>query len=111
MGKSCSDVTGRDMDQADARVWRERVLTPEDLFHGTDEAGRTGWFLRLSMTGMYPRRLGPYDSQEEALDVLEYVAYQFVVETMTDILGDLEANQVCIQEGVAPLAPTAPACV
>jgi hypothetical protein len=81
------------------------------LFHGTDEAGRTDWYLRLSVTGLYPRRIGPYSSQEEALEVLEDAAYQFAVETMTDILHDLKSHQVCVQEGVPPLIATAPACV
>lgn len=93
------------------RVWRERTLSEEELFHGTDEAGRTGWFVRLSLTGLFPRRIGPYDSKEAALAVLEAVAYQLVVEVMTDIQNDLERHQVCVQEGVPPLPATAPACV
>ncbi|MBX3325157.1 MAG: hypothetical protein U0223_07460 [Nitrospira sp.] len=89
------------------RVWRERTLTEEELFHGTDEAGRTGWFLRLSVTGLYPRRIGPYNSREEALDVLDAVAAEFVMDTLTEILNGLEDGQVCSQEGVPLLAATA----
>lgn len=89
------------------RVWRERTLSEEELFHGTDEAGRTGWFVRLSLTGLYPRRIGPYSSQEEALGVLEAVAAEFVMDSLTDILNDLTNGQTCVQEGVAPLPATA----
>lgn len=88
------------------KVWRERILTEDELFHGVDEAGRTGWFLRLSLTGLYPRRVGPYHTKEEALDVLESVAAAFVQEPLIDLLNDLTATQACVQEGVPPLAAT-----
>ena len=111
MKQSHNDVSGDELDESTqeepVRVWRERILTEEELFHGTDEAGRTGWFLRLSVTGLYPRRIGPYHTKEEAVAVLEDVAYQFVVEVITNIQNDLESHQVCVQEGVAPLAAAA----
>ena len=90
--------------KADSRVWRERALLEEELFHGTDEAGRTGWFLRLTLTGMYPRRIGPYDSKEDALAVSEAVMAEFVLDTMTDIFNGLERGQVCVTEGIPHLA-------
>lgn len=86
------------------RIWRERPCSTDELFYGTDEAGRTGWFLRLSLTGMYPRRIGPYSSQDEALAVLDAVAAEFAMDTLTDLLNDLTDDQVCIQEGVPYLA-------
>ncbi len=61
MKKVVSIVPENELDQTiyeeGGRIWRERTLTEEEVFHGTDEAGRTGWFLRLSVTGLYPRRL------------------------------------------------------
>lgn len=111
MKHSHTNVSVKELDETTpeepVRVWRERTLTEEELFHGTDEAGRTGWFLRLSVTGLYPRRIGPYSSQEAALEVLEDVAYQFVVEVITNIQNDLERHQTCVQEGVPPLAAAA----
>lgn len=115
MKQSHNDVSMKESDEStqgeQARVWRERTLAPEELFHGVDEAGRTGWFLRLSMTGMYPRRIGPFSSKEEALEVLEIVAYQFEVEILTDIENDLGSHQTCVPEGIPALTPTIPACV
>lgn len=99
-----SDVTTH---EESGRIWRERPCSADELFYGTDEAGRTGWFLRLSVTGMYPRRIGPYPSQEEALAVLDAVAAEFVMDSLTDLLNDLTDDQVCIQEGVPYLAATA----
>lgn len=52
----------------DSRVWRERALTEDELFEATNEVGCSGWFLRLSISGMYPRRVGPYSDQESALE-------------------------------------------
>ncbi len=113
MKQSHNNVSVKELDETTpeepVRVWRERTLSEEELFHGTDEAGRTGWFLRLSVTGLYPRRIGPYHTKEDALAVLEDVAYQFVVEIMTDIQSDLDSHQLCIQEGVPPLTATMPA--
>jgi len=53
------------------RIWRECPLTEDVLFRGTDEGGRSGWFLRLTVSGMYPRRVGPYRTKAEAIDALE----------------------------------------
>lgn len=114
MKQSHNNVSAKELDETtqedSVRVWRERVLTDEELFHAEDGAGRKGWFLRLSVTGMYPRRIGPFSSKEEALDVLETVAYRFEVEIMTDIQNDLEHTQACVQEGVSLPPTTAPAC-
>ncbi|MBS0151672.1 MAG: hypothetical protein JSR31_12085 [Nitrospira sp.] len=111
MEKVTSIAVENDLDQTTheepERIWRERAIAEEDLFYGEDGAGWMGWFLRLSLTGMYPRRIGAFHTREEALDVLEAVAYQFEVEIMTEIQNDLESHQVCIQEGVAPLTATA----
>jgi hypothetical protein len=30
-----------------AKIWRERPVTDEVIFKGTDECGRSGWFLRV----------------------------------------------------------------
>lgn len=49
--------------QGDASMphhYRERALSQEWLFHGKDEVGREGWFVRIEVTGMYPRRVGPF---------------------------------------------------
>lgn len=115
MKQSRDNVSLEELDETTqgepVRVWRERVLTPEDLFHAEDEAGRIGWFLRLSLTGLYPRRIGPYSSKEEALAVLNAVTAEFILDTLTTLQNDLEINQACVQEGIPALAPTAPACV
>lgn len=56
---------------------------------------------------MYPRRIGPYNSEEEALAVVNAVVAEFRMDSMTDILNDLEDGQVCVQEGIPILAATA----
>ena len=38
------------------RTWRELPVTEDMLFRGTDERGRSGWFMRLTVGGMFPRR-------------------------------------------------------
>lgn len=38
--------------------FRECPISEEWLFQGTDEVGREGWFLRLTISGLYPRRVG-----------------------------------------------------
>jgi hypothetical protein len=92
--------------KTDPKVWRERALTEEELFEGTDEVGRSGWFLRVSLTGMYPRRIGPYPSKEKALEVLEGIVAEFALDTMIDIQNAMERDQECVVEGVPRLAAT-----
>ena len=51
--------------------WNERPLSPRELFCGQDETGRRGWFLRLEITGLYPRRVGPFPTRTDALECVE----------------------------------------
>lgn len=90
--------------KSDPKVWRERALMEEELFEGTDEVGRSGWFLRLSLTGLYARRVGPYSSQEKALEVLEAIVAEFTLDTLIDVENAMERDQECVVEGVPRLA-------
>ncbi|BFU94312.1 MAG: hypothetical protein NTNFB02_10340 [Nitrospira sp.] len=85
------------------RVWRETALTKDLLFHGRDEAGRTGWFLRLAVSGLYPRRIGPFQTQRQALEVLEEFIADIQTRTLCDVENNLEEHQVYVAEGVPVL--------
>ena len=37
----------------------------------TREQGRTVWYLRLRLTGMFPRRFGPFQNRHRALLALD----------------------------------------
>lgn len=55
---------------------RERIgnveTTPNpDWFVSTREQGRTVWYLRFRVTGMFPRRFGPFASRHKALLALD----------------------------------------
>lgn len=91
----------------DVHIWRERELSEEELFQGTDEAGRTGWFIRLTMPGMFPRRIGPYDTKEEALGLDQDVIGEVVMDTLVGIQNGLDGRQACIVEGVPRLIASA----
>lgn len=64
------------------KIWRERPITDDVIFHGTDESGRSGWFLRLTVTGLYPRRVGPYQTKYQATEVLEEFIAHLEVEPL-----------------------------
>jgi hypothetical protein len=84
---------------------RERPLSEDWLFQGKDEVGREGWFLRIEVTGMYPRRCGPFKTQAEACDLLEGFLNGHVLGGFVDIQGEMDhPNQTCIVEGVPHLA-------
>ena len=85
------------------RTWRELPVTEDVLFRGTDERGRSGWFLRLAVGGMYPRRVGPYRTKSEASDVLEEFMADVHLELFLNLMNDMKDQQVCVVEGVPML--------
>ncbi|MDF0674227.1 MAG: hypothetical protein P0120_07770 [Nitrospira sp.] len=87
--------------------FRECPISEEWLFQGTDEVGREGWFLRLTISGLYPRRVGPFSSQEEALELLEDFLYEVTLGPLLDEVENKMRNpQVCVAEGIPRLTAT-----
>ena len=69
---------------APSKKKRERITEIEtppnpDWFVSTREHGRTVWYLRFRVTGMLPRRFGPFQSRHRAL-----LALNEVIGAMTD---------------------------
>lgn len=50
---------------------REQALTRDSLFHAIDERRCKGWFVRIEVPGMHARRVGPFTTQQKALDCYE----------------------------------------
>lgn len=85
------------------RIWRETPLTKELLFYGCDEVGRTGWFLRLVVSGLFPRRIGPFQTQQEALAVLEEFIAGIQSGPLCDAENDIGRRQAYVVEGIPVL--------
>ena len=45
----------------------------EYLFTGTDERGKTVYFFKMNITGLYDRVFGPYDTRAIAVDCFDNV--------------------------------------
>jgi hypothetical protein len=86
------------------RTWRERPITEDLIFRGTDDCGRSGWFLRLTVSGLYPRRVGPYRTRHQAIEVLEEFIARVETEPLCDLENDKTATQTYVIEGVPRLA-------
>src|SRR5262245_16789085 len=84
------------------RIWRECPLSHDVIFEAIDDCGRSGWFLRLTVSGLYPRRVGPYRTMEQALDVLEDFLDE-VDEACCNLQSAMTPSQVYVVEGVPPL--------
>ena len=84
--------------------WRERPVTEEVIFKGTDDCGRSGWFLRLTVSGLYPRRVGPYRTQRQAIEVLEAFTAELALGPLLDLHNNMTSQQVYVIEGVPVLA-------
>ena len=82
-----------------AKIWREHPVTEDVIFKGTDESGRSGWFLRLTVTGLYPRRVGPYRTKEQAIEVLEEFIAGVQVEALCALENDQTVHQAYVIEG------------
>jgi len=85
------------------KIWRERPVTDEVMFRGTDECGRSGWFIRLTVSGFYPRRIGPYRTKGQALTVLENFVCDGAMELLCNLQNEMGDEQVYVVEGVPPL--------
>jgi hypothetical protein len=69
---------------------RERLVNIEtppnpEWFVRTREQGRTVWYLRLRLTGMFPRRFGPFRNRHRAL-----LALDNMIHAMTDVTAECQ---------------------
>lgn len=83
--------------------WRELPVTEDILFRGTDERGRSCWFCRLTVGGMFPRRAGPYRTKSEAREVLEDFMAEIRMELFLNLMNDMQGQQIFVVEGVPTL--------
>ena len=81
------------------RRWQELLVTDDAPFRGTDERGCSGWFIRLTVRGMFPRRVGPYGTKSDASDALE----EFMANVQELFFNLLNDQQVCVVEAVPTL--------
>jgi hypothetical protein len=86
------------------KIWRERPVTEEVIFEGTDDCGRSGWFLRLTVSGLYPRRVGPYRTKDQALEAFENFITEVQLELFCNLHNEMRDTQAYVVEGVPPLA-------
>lgn len=85
------------------RNWLETPITDDILFRGKDACGRSGWFLRLIVTGLYPRRIGPYPTRTAALEALEWFVEEIELGQFLDLENEIGEDQAYIVEGVPTL--------
>lgn len=81
-----------------ARTWRERLVSGRWLFRAQDAAGRRGWFLRVEVTGLYARRVGPFPTRMDALDRLETLLAEITLGPLMDLHNDLTSEQAYATE-------------
>jgi hypothetical protein len=72
--------------------WSERAPTTHQLFCGQDEAGRRGWFFRVDITGLYPRRIGPFPTRAEARECFEDLLAEIILEPLLNLQNDLASG-------------------
>ncbi len=69
--------------------------------------GASGWFLRLNISGIFPRRVGPFSTKEETVELLEGFVSEVVLGSLLDIQNGMDGNQACVAEGVRRLVASA----
>ena len=85
------------------RTWREKPITRDVVFRGKDECGRTGWFVRITVSGLYPRRVGPYPTKRTAIDGLEEILAGMIQEPLLEMETDITNTQTYVIEGIPML--------
>lgn len=86
-----------------AKIYRECPLTDDVIFQATDECSRSGWFLRVRVSGLYPRRVGPYPTKRAAIDGLEEILAGMIQEPLLEMEADITNTQVYVIEGIPTL--------
>ena len=73
MAKVLAIVKTEDQEPKRKREQIQWIETPPnpDWFVSTREHGRTVWYLRLRLTGMFPRRFGPFQNRHRAVLALD----------------------------------------
>jgi hypothetical protein len=88
------------------QAFHERELSEASLFYATDERGCESWFVRLAVAGLFPRRVGPFVTKEQAVALFEDFLGEIVMGPLLDVENDMRGEQVCLVEGVPHLAAT-----
>ena len=78
------------------RTWRERPVSDRWLFRAQDDAGRRGWFLRIEVTGLYPRRVGPFPTRAGALECLETLLSEITLGALLDMQNEIQEEHACV---------------
>lgn len=71
---------------AERVVLIETAIGPNDLVKLTDARGHGGWFCRIAVTGLYPRRYGPFESKGRARLFLDRALDSLLDALVTDVL-------------------------
>ena len=96
-----TDTVERDTLHAEPEhIWRECPMTPDTMFEAVDEAGRAGWFVRVCVSGLYPRRIGPYRTEHRAREVFEAFVARIKTEAFGDLRNNLDDDQAYVVEAV-----------
>ncbi len=99
-----TDETIEEKPEKKRRPCRELPVTADELFRGTDELGCSGWFIRLTVGGLFPRRVGPYRTKADASNVLEEFTANVRFELLMNLMNDTSGTpHVIVVEGIPTL--------
>jgi hypothetical protein len=80
-------------------VYRECPLSDQSIFYEAEEANCQGWFLRIQVTGMYPRRCGPFATREGALGFLDNFISRALMNAFSELENQITVGQAYVVEG------------
>lgn len=77
--------------EGESSIYRECALSDQSIFYAAEEVDCQGWFLRIQVTGMYPRRCGPFSTRKDAVGFLD----NFISKALMNAFCELE-NQITV---------------
>ena len=77
--------------EGESSIYRECALSDQSIFYAAEEVDSQGWFLRIQVTGMYPRRCGPFSTRKDAVGFLD----NFISKALMNAFCELE-NQITV---------------
>lgn len=92
-------LSGRQEENTESPMYRECPLSEQNIFYGAEEADREGWFLRIQVTGMYPRRCGPFTTRERAVSFLDNFISKALMNAFSELENHITVGQAYVVEG------------
>ncbi|MGC4099473.1 MAG: hypothetical protein QM706_20425 [Nitrospira sp.] len=84
--------------EGESSIYRECALSDQSIFYAAEEVDYQGWFLRIQVTGMYPRRCGPFSTRQDAVGFLDHFISKALMNAFCELENQITVGQAYVVE-------------